>query len=131
MKISHRFLAYFSLPVLVVGIASFQLYKTETTDLSRWKGGGFGMYTNINEAFNVIVINDSIYSNSNFNKKTLNQKNNYINKLLYNPTDKNTELFLSLLNNKKEVKKLQIFEPVFDPNNYTLTYKLRYEKIIQ
>lgn len=66
MSIKNKFFAFFSLPLLVLIVACIQIYNTETTNLSRWKGGGFGMYTNINEVYNIIVINDSVFSDKYF-----------------------------------------------------------------
>lgn len=40
MKIAKLFLL-----VLPLGVALFQVWFSNTSNLSRWKGGGFGMYT--------------------------------------------------------------------------------------
>ncbi|MCH8534310.1 MAG: hypothetical protein LAT51_04500 [Flavobacteriaceae bacterium] len=131
MKKLNQFFAFYSLPVLVVFVASWQLYKTETTALSRWKGGGFGMYTNINEGSNIIVINDSIFKDEDFINIENRHKHKAKNNFLFNPSNSTVNSFLNTIKQKEKVKKIQIYQPVLNPKNNTLTYQLYYEKIVE
>lgn len=126
MNFWSKSLAYFSLPVLVILVASLQLYKVETSKLSRWKAGGFGMYTTINEINNKILINDKVLSDDDFGSDD-NYKAAKLN-FIYNLNSKSLDSFLAILENKYEVKKLQVYHPVFDSKTHQLSYKVRYEK---
>jgi len=120
MDFKTKLIAYCSLPVLIILIATVQLYNTETSKLSRWKGGGFGMYTTINDIFHVIVVNDEVLSNVDDSKAKW--------KFIYNPNTKNAKDFRKHLNETMEVEKLQIFKPIFNTETNQLFYKVRYEK---
>ena len=126
MNFWSKLLAYASLPTLVVLVASLQLYKVETTELSRWKAGGFGMYTSINEINNKILINDKVLSDDDFASDE-NYKAAKLN-FIYTLNSRNLDLFLASLEHKYEVKKLQVYHPVFDSKTHQLSYKVRYEK---
>ena len=123
MDFKRKLIAYCSLPVLIILIAAIQIYNTETTELSRWKGGGFGMYTTINEASHVIVVNDEVLSNVDMSKARMN--------FIYKPNKKTAKDYLKHLDKTMEVKKLQIFEPVFNKETNQLVYKIRYEKVFE
>lgn len=45
-RIKFRFLALI-VPIICLTIAGIQLYLSKTSALSLWKGGGFGMYTEL------------------------------------------------------------------------------------
>lgn len=124
-----KFFAFYSLPLLVVAVACLQIYKTETTNLSRWKGGGFGMYTNINEVYNIIVINDSLFSKNHFKTKDAGERQRVKSNLLFNPNNENTKKFIETLKNRNQIEKIQIYRPVLNPTNNQLRYELSYEKL--
>lgn len=129
MKPIHKFLAFYSLPLLVVLVACFQLFKTETSNLSRWKGAGFGMYTNINEVHNIILVNDTVFTYELFKPMDNIQKHRVKSNLLYNPNNKTAKKFIRSLKNEHEVKSLQIYRPVVDVSNNQLSYTLAYEQL--
>ncbi|MFO7703053.1 MAG: hypothetical protein R6V37_08730 [Psychroflexus maritimus] len=131
MSIKNKFFAFFSLPLLVLIVACIQIYNTETTNLSRWKGGGFGMYTNINEVYNIIVINDSVFSDKYFATSDENLSNKLKKRLLYNTNNKNLEAFLNALKNKETISQVKIFKPTLNPQTNSFTYQLYYEKNIK
>lgn len=47
MTTEKRKILPYIMPITYIIIASFQLYLSKTTALSLWKGGGFGMYTEL------------------------------------------------------------------------------------
>lgn len=123
MSIKTRFLAFYSLPVLIISVALVQIYNVETSNLSRWKGGGFGMYTTINASFHIIVVNDEISSDKDNNLSKIN--------FIYNPNEKSARKYIEYLEKTTKVKKLQIYKPILDPATNQFTHKVRYEKIIE
>lgn len=129
MDLKSKIIAFFSLPILVASVAIVQVYKVETSDLSRWKGGGFGMYTSINEQYNIIVINDEIISESEVSFKSGYKKARY--NFIFYPNEQSVSDFLKNIDTKDEVKKLQIYKPVFDSKTNQLSYKVRYEKVFE
>ena len=126
MTLKSKSIAYFSLPILVILIASIQMYRVETSNYSRWKRGGFGMYTSINEVNTVIVINDKILSEDDFDPKS-DYKASKLN-FIYTQNQKNLEAFLAILNIRNEVKKIQLYSPVFNSETHQLSYKVSYEQ---
>lgn len=42
-------LLVYSVPVLLVAIAAFQIYLAQSETLSAWKGGGFGMFSTVDQ----------------------------------------------------------------------------------
>lgn len=123
MDFKTKLIAYCSLPILIILIATVQIYNTETTKLSRWKGGGFGMYTTINEAYHVIVVNDEVLSNVDNSRAKLN--------FIYNPNKKSAKDYRKHLSKTIEVEKLQIFEPIFNTETNQLVYRVRYEQVFK
>lgn len=47
MTTEKRKILLFIMPIICIVIAGIQLYLSKTTALSLWKGGGFGMYTEL------------------------------------------------------------------------------------
>jgi hypothetical protein len=37
----------YTLPAIIIAVAGFQFYQSKYHQLSRWKGGGFGMYSEV------------------------------------------------------------------------------------
>ena len=83
----------FIVPFICVGVALFHLYNVNRNNLSRWKGGGFGMYTEINEERRIvwIEINDSALS---FSSKTLKEELNEAYSVWNHQSEKKEHLIL-------------------------------------
>lgn len=128
MKFKTKFIAFFSLPILVVLVASLQLYRTETTNLSRWKGGGFGMYTDINEAQNVVVVNNEVFKINALSGGDFISHETKLNFLL-NANNKTATDFYQSIKSPTDTTNIQIYQPVVDVKKNTMTYKLVYEKL--
>jgi hypothetical protein len=46
------------IPVIALIVIGLQVFMVETNQLSKWKGGGFGMYTEVHYVRNEIWVND-------------------------------------------------------------------------
>lgn len=53
----------YAVPILAFCIASVQFYNVQDGLISRWKGGGFGMYTEAHPQRRPILINGIFYKN--------------------------------------------------------------------
>lgn len=117
---------YLVLPVLISVIASFQLIKAETTSLTRWKGGGFGMYTDIHRSYYAIVVNGEVY-NSSHQCEYREVTDRVIKNFIFNPSAPTATQFYRYLETEEDSIQLQLYEPVMDAKRNMLTYKLAYE----
>lgn len=55
----HKFkILTYSVPILALLVVIIQFILVQTTNLSPWKGGGFGMYTGIHYYYNDLVISN-------------------------------------------------------------------------
>lgn len=52
------FLLRYGIPSTALTIAILQFFATCVTPLSRWKGGGYGMYSDYHEVHNDIIVTD-------------------------------------------------------------------------
>jgi len=112
-------------PLLLVIVASYQLYKSQTTFQSQWKGGGFGMYTDIHPLFNKITINDSIIvTDTIFRKGAYQLYNLHKNQFLLYPNQTHLEKFISTtkLYNEDSLK-INIYAPNVSLGQHTLKFK--------
>jgi hypothetical protein len=79
-----------SIPLFMMLAAGWQFYMVHTQQLTRWKGGGFGMYSEMHPQYRqvwVVLANDSSYwiNNSTGHTKTWQNK---ATKLCYRPNKK-------------------------------------------
>lgn len=123
-----KFVKYYLLTTIVVVVALIQLYRSQTTHQSPWKGGGFGMYTSINEANGLIVVNHQIHTNEMLTNADVTKRFHLKKNLLYAPSDKHAEDFFEHLKNKRDTVLIQVFQPVINTKNNTLTYTVVYER---
>ena len=54
-----KVLLFYAIPFFMFGIAIHQLLQIQK-GLTRWKGGGYGMYSEIHPYYRQVVINDSL-----------------------------------------------------------------------
>ena len=116
-----KFLMYGLLPTLVFSIALIQLYNSKTTALSPWKGGGFGMYTNIHPFHRKIVIDNKVLEDSMLldiqKRYGIDEK-----KVLVNPTPQNIKKFIEQTHYDPNLVNVQIYKARTSLENHSLKY---------
>lgn len=119
-----KFIKYYLVSFLVILVFCYQLFLVNH-GLNRWKGGGFGMYSDYHIYHYDLKINgvsykkDSIYSNKKYNS--------VIKNYLYFPNSENTTKLISKLKLNKDMLNLKIYQPKLNTENMQLSKKLRYE----
>ncbi|MFN2260917.1 MAG: hypothetical protein ABR595_02475 [Psychroflexus sp.] len=122
-----KFIQYWSVPTLLFLVACFQIYQVEFEEKSRWKGGGFGMYTTIHSFNDEIWIDDEFVSTENLPKKDSLHLHILKSKYKFHPTKTHLKNLIDWLDIEKDSVKIQIFKPEFDLENSVYTKRLRYE----
>ena len=89
-----KFIMYGFVPAFVSLIAIIQFYNSQTSALSPWKGGGFGMYTKVHPFQQKIVIDNETVSDTN-ECGTLMSYSMEKKQVLVNPTPKTVRYFLT------------------------------------
>lgn len=106
----------YGIPCLAVIVIAIQLFLVNTQRLSKWKGGGYGMYTEIHYHYNQIYIPgmsiDSLLKDNREMKKTLGY-------LLVMPNKKNLNKAgeLILKTTHKDSIHIQIWKPTVNSKN--------------
>ena len=119
-----KFIKYYLVSFLVILVFCYQLFLVNH-GLNRWKGGGFGMYSDYHIYHYDLKINgvsykkDSIYSNKKYNSVIKNYQ--------YFPNSENTTKLISKLKLNKDMLNLKIYQPKLNTENMQLSKKLRYE----
>jgi hypothetical protein len=115
-KRAQRILQYsvIIIPVLVA-LSQFVLYKT--TDLTLWKGGGFGMYSNPHPATsrNVWIVGETSGTNTYYRLHTLDFR-------LKIPQIENRELRDSLYDLAEYARKMRYFPSLINKQNLSTSY---------
>ena len=115
-----RFLKFAFIPLLITGIAGAQLYKAQN-GFTRWKGGGFGMYSEMHYNLNQIWLNDQLIEKEQLPEelsKSFKRK----------PSDTHAKLILKeLASDIPDAETLQLWRPTFDFESMTYSRKLVYE----
>ncbi|ARN77021.1 hypothetical protein BST97_02845 [Nonlabens spongiae] len=115
-----RFLKFAFIPLLITGIAGAQLYKAQN-GFTRWKGGGFGMYSEMHYNLNQIWLNDQLIEQEQLPEelsKSFKRK----------PSDAHANLILKeLASDFPDAEKLQLWRPTFNLESMTYSRKLVYE----
>ena len=125
MKTIHFFLKYVFIPILLLGVATFQMMKIDD-GLSRWKGGGFGMYADyFPPTFDLYMNQQRIV----FNKKEDLKKYKIGHKALYCPSDKHIKSLIEYLDVKKDSVHVEIWSLQFDGATQQLKKQKRYDKL--
>lgn len=124
-----NFIQYWSVPCLLVVVACFQIYQVEFEEKSRWKGGGFGMYTTIHPFNDEIWIDGEFVSTKNLPKQDSLRLHILISKVKIHPTKHQIKNLVNWLDIEKDSVKIQIFKPKFELENSVYTKTLRYETI--
>lgn len=113
-----------SLPILILTVAGFQFHEVYTNQLTRWKGGGFGMYSEIHPLDKrVWVITPDSSWIIHDRKTTLGQM---AHTLRFFPNNKAMDLFGKKVATtyKLEYFNIEVWEPFLNPENNKLSKKL-------
>ncbi|HTN45071.1 MAG TPA: hypothetical protein VL098_01900 [Flavipsychrobacter sp.] len=119
-------LKFYAIPLIALIIASWQVSHIQY-GLSRWKGGGFGMYTEVHADSRQLVVNDSliVYDSLRDNKKIRLIFKNY----LFYPRKKYCSSLMEQLKIEDDTAKLEIWLPEYDAKMNLLTRKKIHEYI--
>lgn len=110
--------------MLLVGVACFQMSQLKN-GLSRWKGGGFGMYADYYPfQFELHLNQEKIKLD-----KKLDRVGYQLGRItmLY-PTDENVKKLIQHLKPDKDSVRFQIYKPLFSGSHHKLYYKINYDK---
>ncbi|WP_407556879.1 hypothetical protein [Winogradskyella sp. 4-2091] len=110
----------YSIPCLAIIVIVIQLVVVKTQNLSKWKGGGYGMYSEIHYFYNQIHIpNLSVDSLVNVNS---NLKNS-LGYLMLMPNDNRIKESAQLIleTTKNDSISVQLWKPVVDSKKQSLT----------
>ena len=115
-----KYLIYYSVPILMVVIALFQIIQIPK-GLTRWKGGGFGMYSEMHPNYRKVVINDSLYEKDTL--KINSKKHVAIKKYAFFPKEKYLKNLSQTLDLKSDTLIIEVWQLDFDAKNRQLTNK--------
>jgi hypothetical protein len=112
----------YSLPAIIIGVAAFQFYQVYYHQLSRWKGGGFGMYSEVHPLWRQVWI---ISDDSTFQVKKQPKLYAAAYRLKMKPDYKNTHAFAVIAANQfhKDNITIQVWEPQLDITTNRLSRK--------
>jgi hypothetical protein len=103
----------YTLPAIIIAVAGFQFYQSNYHQLSRWKGGGFGMYSEVHPDRRQIWV---ITHDSSFQVNIQSKLYAAAYRLKIKPDKKNTIAFASKAANEfdKNSITIQVWEPFLD-----------------
>ena len=104
----------------MVVIALFQIIQIPK-GLTRWKGGGFGMYSEMHPNYRKVVINDSLYEKDTL--KINSKKHVAIKKYAFFPKEKYLKNLSQTLDLKSDTLIIEVWQLDFDAKNRQLTNK--------
>ena len=119
-KTTKEFLLKYGIPSLALIVVVIQLFLVNTKNLSRWKGGGYGMYTEIHYFYNQIYIPgmsvDSLVKDNLEMKSTLGH-------LMVMPNEINLKKAAELVlrTSKQDSVDVQIWKPIVNSENGMFT----------
>jgi hypothetical protein len=115
-----KYLIYYSVPILMVAIALFQIIQIPK-GLTRWKGGGFGMYSEMHPNYRNVVINDSLYKIDSL--KINSKKHVAVKKYAFFPKEKYLQSLAQTLDLKSDTIRIEVWQLDFDAKKRQLTNK--------
>ncbi|HUH27110.1 hypothetical protein [Gelidibacter sp.] len=111
-----EFVLKYGIPTIAVIVIALHVFLVNTKNLSKWKGGGYGMYTEIHYFSNQIYIPgmslDSLLKDNREMKKTL----GYL-MLMPNTDNLNKAAQLILKTSQKDSIHVQIWKPIVNSKN--------------
>ena len=117
-----KFLKYYFVPSLLIAVFCFHVFQVQK-GLNKWKGGGFGMYSDYHVFYYDLEINGKSFSK---NKNLRNDRT--IRNFLYQPTKTHTEDLIKKFNLEKENLHIKVYKPRLDIENMEISKVLLYEK---
>ncbi len=117
----------YALPLLIAGVAFHQFYMVYQKQLTRWKGGGFGMYSEMHPLSREVWIghSDSMWLASD-PKLKFRPVANRANRLRFMPNENEMHSFAQLAAKHYRLNhlKVQVWEPVLQKENNSLSRRL-------
>jgi hypothetical protein len=104
----------------MVAIALFQIIQIPK-GLTRWKGGGFGMYSEMHPNYRNVVINDSLYKIDSL--KINSKKHVAVKKYAFFPKKKYLQSLAQTLDLKSDTIRIEVWQLDFDAKKRQLTNK--------
>ncbi|MFK7832653.1 MAG: hypothetical protein AB8B52_05210 [Winogradskyella sp.] len=112
-KTTHTFLLKYGVPILAIVVIIVHLFFVNTQNLTKWKGGGYGMYTGIHFHYHQIYIPtlsvDSLAEHNTQIKEAFREL-----KLMPNQTQLRKTAELILKSTQKDSIHIQIWKPIAD-----------------
>lgn len=110
----------FCVPVIALIVITFQVVMVKTNQLSRWKGGGFGMYSEIHHGHNEIWLKHKTISIDSLAQKNK-RLNASIKRLKAHQTKNNLKTTAKLIQKLTQYDTivLQVWKPKIDVNKAT------------
>ncbi|MGY0408467.1 MAG: hypothetical protein ACWIPJ_08965 [Polaribacter sp.] len=125
MKKKH--LNKFSLivPIISLIVIAFQMVIVRTDGLSRWKGGGFGMYSEIHFSQHEVWVNNTDFSLDSLTKNN-SEVRLAVNKLKLIPSQKNLRQAAKLIQKLSRIDTIiiQVWKPYINIEKSLYTRKL-------
>lgn len=116
----------FAVPIVMVCVATFQLFRVHFDGQTSWRGGGFGMYAGFHPSFNdAWLVRDGTgealrYTQAKHEK--MEPDANLIRPVLPHPNHRNVDRVLDRLPSEwRDGVRLEVWQLDFDPNTLRLT----------
>lgn len=122
----RKILLFYGIPTLMLGIVISQLFQIPK-GLTRWKGGGYGMYSEIHPDFRQVVINDSLIVLDSLapNKKM----RAALKKYAFYPKDKYKQNLIKHSNWPTDNMKIEVWQLFFDSKTQLLNKKIIHQDV--
>ncbi|MBT6515785.1 MAG: hypothetical protein HOK65_13575 [Crocinitomicaceae bacterium] len=111
------------LPVLVLLVAGNQYYTSKNHNLTKWKGGGFGMYSEMHFGARDIWVQADSGFYSVFSGSENYKYRWYANKARIHPNSDAMNKLADCIKTDQQLNeiRLQVWEVIFDAENFSLT----------
>lgn len=120
-----KFILYYSVPLLMLVIAIVQISHIPK-GLTRWKGGGFGMYSEMHPDLRQVVVNDSLISaKGTSNPKLLAAERKYANY----PKSTYLKNFVKVLDFSSDTLKIEVWQVFFDSKTQLLNKQIIHQDV--
>jgi hypothetical protein len=117
----------YALPFFIIFIAGWQFYLVYQKNLTRWKGGGFGMYSELHPLNRQVWVGkkDSLWRIE-LNDGAAKGKTAKATRLCYRPDEENARNLAKFIAHEFHLKAvtIQVWEPFIEPGNNLLSRKL-------
>jgi len=119
-------LLFYTIPLLMLGIVIFQLNQIPK-GLTRWKGGGFGMYSEIHPVFRQVVINDSLIKIDTLSKNI--KKRAAVKRYAFYPKKEYRLNMIKQLQWPTDTMKIEVWQLFFESKTQHLTKKIIHQDV--